>query len=74
MLSIRGIYDGGKIKFLDNIKIEGPKDVIITFLDKEASEITQDELYILAEKNGSLDFLKEPGEDIYTDKNLKRKY
>jgi len=74
MLSIRGIYDGGKIKFLDNVKIEGPKDVIITFLDKESSEITQDELYILAEKNGSFDFLKEPGEDIYTDKNLKRKY
>jgi len=74
MLSIRGIYNGGKIKFLDNIKIEGPKDVIITFLDKETSEISNDELYILAEKNGSFDFLKEPGEDIYTDKNLKRKY
>lgn len=25
MLSIRGIYEGGNIKFLENIKIEGPK-------------------------------------------------
>lgn len=56
MLSIRGIYEGGNIRLLENIKIEGPKDVIITFLEKEIPDISSNELYSLAEKNGSFDF------------------
>lgn len=74
MLSIKGIYNDGNIKFAENIKIDGPKEVIVTFLDKELSDISSSELYSMAEKNGSFDFLKEPGEDIYTDSNLKEKY
>ena len=74
MLSIRGLYDKGNIKLLEDIKIEGPKEVIITFLDNELSDISSNDLYSLAEKNGSFDFLKEPDEDIYSDLNLKEKY
>lgn len=74
MLSIRAIYDGKNFKLLDKIEISEPKEVIITFLDKPGSDFNQEEVYKLAEKGGSFDFLKEPEEDIYTDKNLKVKY
>jgi hypothetical protein len=74
MLSVKGIYYKGEIKFLEKIRIECPKDVIITFLDKGIPEVSNDDLYSIAEQNGSFDFLKEPEEDRYTDSNLKKKY
>ena len=74
MLSVKGVYDKGNVKFLEDVKIEGPKDVIITFLDIEMQDVSSTDLYSLAEKNGSFDFLKEPEENIYTDKNLREKY
>ena len=73
MLSVKGIYDGEKIRFLDEVKIKTPQKVIVTFLE-EPEENFQKELYALAEKSSSFDFLKEPGEDIYTDKDLKVRY
>jgi hypothetical protein len=71
MLSIKAIYDGKQIKFLEKIYISSPKNVIVTFLDDE-NELS--DIYKLAEEGGSFDFLKEPQEDIYTDKNLKTRY
>ncbi len=73
MLSVKGIYDGEKIQFLDEVRIKNPQKVIITFLE-EPEENFQNGLYTLAEKSSSFDFLKEPGEDIYTDKDLKVRY
>jgi len=74
MLSVKGIYDGERIKFAVEIKIIKPVRVIVTFLD----ETLQDEnvfkdIYVSAE-NGAFSFLKEPQEEIYSDKNLVVKY
>jgi hypothetical protein len=70
MLSVKGIYDGEKIRFLDEVKIKPPQKVIVTFLE-EAEEEIQKEIYALADKSSSFGFLKEPKEDIYTDSDLK---
>ena len=72
MLSVKAIYDGKHLKFLEKVKINSPKEVIVTFLDDD--EITSDEMHYLAEKGGSLDFLRNEGEDIYSDRDLKVKY
>lgn len=74
MLSVRGIYDGKEIKLFESVKIEGPKEVIVTFLDKDVQDIPTKDLYAFAEKSEAFDFLKEPSEDIYTDEDLKEKY
>lgn len=74
MLSVRAIYDGEKIKFLEKIDIKGKKEVIVTFLDIEPIDGLSQDLYKLAEENKSIDFLKEPQEDIYTDADLKVKF
>jgi len=73
MLSVKGIYDGGQIRLLDEVKIKAPQKVIVTFLEETDDEI-QKEIYSTAEKSGSFEFLKEPAEDIYTDKDLIIKY
>jgi hypothetical protein len=72
MLSVKGLYDGEKIKFLEKVGIDKPRKVIITFLDEDIE--TSSEIYKLAEEGGAFDFLKEPEEDIYTDDKLKVKY
>ncbi len=70
MLTLKAVYDGRKITFLNKNKDLKPCKVIVTFLDEE---LTTEELQELSEKNGSLDFLKDEDE-IYTDKDLKIKY
>lgn len=70
MLSVKAIFDGKRITFLDKSKKVKPCKVIVTFLDED---LTAEELHELSEKNGSLDFLKDEDE-IYTDKDLKVKY
>jgi len=73
MLSVKAIYDGKEIKFLEKVNISSPKKVIVTFLDDD-NELSSEVIYKLAEEGGSFEFLKEPGEDIYTDEKLKIKY
>ncbi len=74
MLSVRAIYDGKNIKLLEKVDIEQPKEIIVTFLDSNVTSVLQEDLYKLAETDKSLDFLKEPEEDLYSDKDLKKKY
>lgn len=74
MLSVRGIYDGKKLKLFERVKINTPKKVIVTFLETENNEITNEEIQLMAEKGGGFDFLHDEKEDIYTDKDLKVKY
>jgi len=73
MLSVKAIYDGNQIKLLEKVEVTGPKKVIVTFLDDEI-ELSSEVIYKLAEEGGSFNFLKEPGEDIYSDEDLKVKY
>ena len=73
MLSVRGIFDGKAVKLLDEVKIDEPRKVIVTFLEDTDEEIHK-EIYAASGKSGTFDFLKEPSEDIYTDNDLKIKY
>lgn len=74
MLSIKGTYDGKRLKLSRKIKIRSPKKVIITFLDDVDDDLSSGELHLLAQKGGALDFLNNKEEDIYTDKDLKVVY
>lgn len=74
MISVKAIFDGKNIKLLEKVEIKKPGNVIVTFLDEDDSDIKNDEIIFVAEKGGSFDFLNDPSEDIYSDKNLKIKY
>lgn len=74
MISVKAIYDGKNIKLLEEVKLNFPRKVIITFLDDEESDFSGKEIMGVAEKGGSFDFLNDPQEDVYTDENLKVKY
>jgi hypothetical protein len=74
MLSVKALYDGKNIKLLEKVRVKKPGKVIVTFLDEEDSDNINDEILYVAEKGGAFDFLKDPEEDIYTDKDLKVKY
>lgn len=67
-------YDGKNVKLMDKLDRIKPGKVIVTFLDEKDTEINNNEILIVAEKGGSFDFLNDPEEDIYTDKDLKVKY
>ena len=73
MLSVKAIYDGKELKFKEKIKINTPHEVIVTFLD-EPEDITAATMQEIAMEGGALNFLQEPEEDTYTDKDLKVKY
>lgn len=74
MLSVKAIYDGKNIKLLEKVEVRKPGKVIVTFLDEEDSDINNNEILYVAEKSGAFDFLNDPEEDIYSDKDLKVKY
>lgn len=73
MISIRGIYDGKKLKLQRPVKIRSAREVIVTFLDED-DEITSAELHHAAERGGAFKFLASKEEDIYSDKDLKVVY
>ncbi len=74
MLSIQGIYDGKVLKVFDEIQINSPQKVIITFLENPIEDINSEELHLIAQQGGAFDFLNNEGEDIYTDNDLKVNY
>lgn len=75
MLTVKAIYDGKKLKFLDKVLVKKPTNILVTFLDDDSdSEIANKDLLRLAEKGGAFDFLNDPEEDIYTDDDLKVRY
>lgn len=72
MLTVKGIYDGQEIKLLEEISINKPTKVLVTFLeDGFETEISDEDIRSLAEKGGAFDFLNDPEEDVYTDDDLK---
>jgi hypothetical protein len=74
MLSVKAIYDGKELKFKEKIKVNTPHEVIVTFLDEPGDDITSNAVQQMAMEGGALNFLNEPEEDIYSDKDLKVKY
>jgi len=80
MVSVQGIYDGKHLKLFENIEVNSPKRIIITFLDERGVEnISKDQidseyLHLVADKGGAFDFLNNDKDDIYSDEDLKVKY
>ena len=81
MLSVRGIFDGIKLRLFERVDIKEPQEVVVVFLnDKNSSnsqrenEISGKEIQHYINENKAFDFLKNDDEDIYTDDNLKIKY
>ena len=35
MIAVRGIYDKGKVRLLEPVPLDGPKELIVTFLEEE---------------------------------------
>ena len=74
MISVKGLYDGEKIKLLEKVDTKTPQKVIITFLESGEEKALSQRLYKLAETGGSFEFLKDSEEDIYSDSDLKVDY
>ncbi len=74
MVSVRAIYDGKTLKLLDNVKVDTPKKVIVTFLESEDDALEGFAMNRIAQEGGAFDFLEAEEEDIYTDDHLKVKY
>lgn len=65
MLSVNGIYDGKSVKITDKITEKKKFKVVITFIE-ELQQYDNDLRDFSAQTRG-LDFLEDPGEDIYQD-------
>ncbi len=67
MLTVEGIYDGGKVQFLNDIPFSGREKVLITFLDRETHEKyleTKTPAQVLLELSGSWEDEREAGEIV----------
>ena len=74
MFSVKAVYDGKELRFRDKIKIDSPHEVIVTFLDEPSDTLTSEVVHQIAMEGGAFTFLEAPGEDIYSDDDLKVKY
>lgn len=74
MLSVKAIYDDKNLKFDEQIKINSPQEVIVTFLDESEEEHHTASMQGIAMKGGAFAFLENQEEDIYTVEDLKVKY
>ena len=71
ILSVHGVYDGKKLELLENINVQSPKKVIVTFLEED-DDLSSHQMHVMAQKGGAFDFLEE--EELYSDKDLKKRY
>ena len=71
MVSVHAIYDGKTLKLLDNVRVNTPKKVIVTFLEDDLEGFTMNHI---AQAGSTFDFLEAEEEDVYTDEDLKVKY
>lgn len=53
MFSVKGLFDGKKIKLLEKVAVNKPQKVIVTFLDSNRDETLHHEIYKLANTGGS---------------------
>ncbi len=78
MLSVRAIYDGQTLKLLEEVPLQGPQQVIVTFLETPGAapegEFSANELHQLAQHGGGFAFLHDEAEEVYTDADLKEKF
>lgn len=79
MERVKGKYDGKKIILEGPLKKRKPGDVIVIFTDEQNeepvfSDVSGRTIARYMDGNPSFDFLNEPEEDIYSDKDLKVTY
>jgi predicted DNA-binding antitoxin AbrB/MazE fold protein len=67
MRTIRAIYQGGRIKPLEPIDL--PENTRLAISVLESDDVPVDSIAELARGDGAFDFLKDPREDIYSDKD-----
>jgi hypothetical protein len=66
MLSVKGIYEEGKVKLLEKVQSAKRSKVIITFVeDMDLNE--EEKLGSFSANDNGLDFWKNDAEDIYKD-------
>jgi hypothetical protein len=65
MLAVNGIYDGKSVKITDKITEKKKYKVVITFIE----ELTNYDAHLrdFSAQTKGLDFLEDPGEDLYQD-------
>lgn len=65
MRTIRGIFRGGNIKPLDPIDLPENTPLTIALLDSD--DLSAAAIAELAQRDGTFDFLNDPGEDVYSE-------
>ncbi len=79
MERVKGKYDGEKIILEGPLQNREPGEVVVIFQDNQkevpsVANVTGRTIARFLDGNPSFDFLNDPEEDIYTDKDLKIKY
>lgn len=78
MVSLRAIYDGNHLQFLEKVEISAPQEVIVVFLDSlpkiTNKDLSNEEIRQYLAKSESFAFLDAEEEDVYTNADLKVKY
>jgi len=69
MTTIRGIYENGQIKLLENPPVDTPHKVLITFVEDEniAGEEIIRNLSLTQPNDFSKEYLEDEREDLYQD-------
>ncbi len=70
MRSVEGIYDGQKLELLENIEVQTPCKVIVTFIEEDAEV---ESLRKYPSDDEAFDFWNTNAEDLYQDYLQKQK-
>lgn len=69
MTSVKGVYENGQIKLLEEIKTKTPQKVIVTFIDEESQweDIDVRTLSLSQPEDFFKNYLTDEREDLYQD-------
>ncbi|MDQ3682771.1 MAG: hypothetical protein M3352_06835 [Bacteroidota bacterium] len=69
MTSVKGVYENGQIKLLEEVKTKTSQKVIVTFIDEESQcdDIDVRNLTLSQPKDFFKDYLIDEREDLYQD-------
>jgi len=77
MLSLKAKFDGKHLRFSQKVELQQEEEVIIIFLNRDhlqEPDFTGEQIQQLLSDSGSLAFLTNDAENVYSDKDLKVKY
>ena len=67
MKSVRGLFDGKKIHFIDKVSEKIPYKVIITFIEEIGDKSEDEAIRNFSSSDSGFDFWNDEREDIYQD-------